>query len=187
LFAAAAPASSGGHVLSVVAALVVGLLAGFGAGFLAGQQGEPIPAPPSAATAAVPVPTTAAQPQVYTDAPVDDADRRAPEDGPRPTQEVAPAPVGAVPVAVRATQKSEPGPPRPIAAGSPGSLQIASRPAGAQVYLDDVRVGVTPTSLAAVSAGAHRVRIELAGFRRWATTVNVESGARARIGASLER
>ena len=45
---------------------------------------------------------------------------------------------------------------------------------------------VTPMSPAEVSAGAHRVKIELPGFRRWATAVHVESGLRARAGASLE-
>jgi hypothetical protein len=37
-----------------------------------------------------------------------------------------------------------------------------------------------------VKPGAHRVRIELPGHRPWATSVTVDAGAQARIGASLE-
>jgi len=163
------PVPSSGPALVVIAALVVGLLAGFAGGFFIGQRGEPIPAPRSAAQAVAPVPTTAAQPQTYTDAPVSDP---IPEPQEQP---VAPArPIASPP------RESRRGP-------ETGSLQIASRPSGAQVFVDDVRVGVTPMSLAEVSAGSHRVRMELPGFRRWATAVNVEGGARARVGASLER
>jgi len=69
----------------------------------------------------------------------------------------------------------------------PGTLQIASRPAGATVYVDDLRVGTTPMTMSGVKPGAHRLRIELPGHRPWTTSVNVEPGAQARVGASLER
>ena len=68
-----------------------------------------------------------------------------------------------------------------------GSLQVVSRPAGAQVYLDDVRVGTTPLTLGAVREGFHRVRLDLPGYRSWATSVDVRSNDPARVGASLER
>jgi hypothetical protein len=69
---------------------------------------------------------------------------------------------------------------------APGTLQVASRPAGAQVFLDGVLVGRTPLVVSDVKRGSHRVRIELAGHRPWTTSVNVEPGARVRVGASLE-
>jgi len=169
-----------GRALVVIAALVVGLFAGFAGGYFVGQQGDPIPAPRSAAQAVAPVPTTAAQPQTYTDAPVSDS---IPEPREQPVVRDQPVPGG--PDKVRPTSTSREV--RPTSTSSSGSLQVASRPSGAQVFVDDVRVGVTPMSLAEVSAGSHRVRIELPGFRRWATAVNVEGGARARVGASLER
>ena len=147
---------------AVISALLVGLIVGFAGGYFVAQRTDPIPPPRSAAQAVIPVPTTAAQPQTYTDALV-------PEKIHESAQPEA--------------SKTEVG----VGTLTSGSLQLASRPAGAQVFVDDVRVGVTPMSLADVSAGSHRVRIELPGFRRWATTVNVESGARARVGASLER
>ena len=68
----------------------------------------------------------------------------------------------------------------------PGTLQIASRPSGAQVFVDEVRAGTTPMTMSNVKPGAHRVRIELPGHRPWATSVIVQAGAQTRVGASLE-
>ncbi len=175
-----------GRALVVIAALVVGLFAGFAGGYFVGQEGDPIPSPRSAAQA-VPVPTTAVQPQTYTDAPVSDP---IPESQEQPASAIASQPRESSQNVPRAsTTQRDPNVMRrgPLRSADTGSLQIASRPTGAQVFVDDVRVGVTPMSLAEVSVGSHRVRIELPGFRRWATAVNVESGARARVGASLER
>jgi hypothetical protein len=41
--------------------------------------------------------------------------------------------------------------------------------------------------LSDVAAGTHAVRIALPDHRRWATSVTVTAGARARVAASLER
>lgn len=174
--------SSGGRTFvvafAVICALLAGLIAGFAAGFFVGQRADMIPAPRSAAEAVAPVPTTAAQAQTYTDAPIADSARPASEPARVEPTEARPT--------IDTTRRETSNVPR-TAGSSSGSLQIASRPSGAQVFVDDVRVGVTPMSLADVSAGSHRVRMELAGFRRWVTAVNVESGTRARVGASLER
>ena len=61
-----------------------------------------------------------------------------------------------------------------------------SLPSGAEIYVDDVRVGATPMTMNNVPPGAHRVRIEMPGHRPWTTTVNVEAGVLAHVGASLE-
>jgi hypothetical protein len=60
-----------------------------------------------------------------------------------------------------------------------------SRPPGAEVALDGRVVGTTPVSIPDVIEGTHVVGIELAGFSRWATSVHVGKGERARVGASL--
>jgi hypothetical protein len=73
------------------------------------------------------------------------------------------------------------------AASGPGSIQVLSRPTGAQVVLDGRAVGRTPLAIADVRTGAHDVRIELPGFRRWATSVEVKPGERTRVAASLEQ
>jgi len=66
-------------------------------------------------------------------------------------------------------------------------LQIDSRPTGAQVFVDGAPVGVTPVLLPTIATGAHTVRIELAGYRSWSTSVSVTSGQRTRVAASLEQ
>jgi hypothetical protein len=69
----------------------------------------------------------------------------------------------------------------------PGSVSVMSRPSGAQVILDGRVVGRTPLVIPNVTPGTHSVRLELAGFTRWATSVDVNAGARARVAASLEQ
>ena len=66
-------------------------------------------------------------------------------------------------------------------------LQIDSRPTGARVFVDGAPVGVTPVLLPTIATGAHTVRIELAGYRSWSTSVSVTSGQRTRVAASLEQ
>ena len=163
--------SSGGRGVGA-GMLVIGLAAGFGAGFLVGQRVAP-PAPrPSAAqvtSPAVSEPRKAPQP---------------PASNP-PVGRTLSGPPGE-PDKARPTETREPDRARPTTDTQPGTLQIASRPPGAQVYVDDVRVGITPLTMINVKPGAHRVRIELPGHRPWTTSVTVDAGAQARIGASLE-
>jgi hypothetical protein len=67
------------------------------------------------------------------------------------------------------------------------SLLVESRPTGATVFLDGKRVGTTPMSLPAVTAGSHAVRLELTGFKPWTASVRVVAGERNRVAASLEQ
>ena len=75
---------------------------------------------------------------------------------------------------------------RSAASGQAGSLQVASRPAGAQVFVDDTLIGTTPLLLSDVTAGSKRLRIELSGYKTWTTSVRIEPSARSRVAASLE-
>ena len=72
------------------------------------------------------------------------------------------------------------------ATNSPGSLQVLSRPTGAQVYVDDNLIGTTPMLLSNVAAGSRRLRIELSGYKIWTTSVQIEPSARSRVSARLE-
>jgi hypothetical protein len=72
------------------------------------------------------------------------------------------------------------------ATNSTGSLQVASRPSGAQVFVDDNLIGPTPFVLSNVAAGSRRLRIELSGYKVWTTSVQIEPSARFRVLASLE-
>lgn len=68
-----------------------------------------------------------------------------------------------------------------------GVLHVDSRPARAQVFLDDTLMGDTPLVLPNVSAGEHRVQIRLPGYRSWSTSVQIEPSTKFRVAASLER
>jgi hypothetical protein len=80
-----------------------------------------------------------------------------------------------VPVPAIATSKS-----------TTGSLQVASRPSGAQVFVDDNLIGTTPLLLSNVAPGSRRLRIELPGYSIWTTAVQIEPSERVRVSASLE-
>jgi serine/threonine-protein kinase len=68
-----------------------------------------------------------------------------------------------------------------------GSIDIESRPAGAMVLFDGHPIGTTPVSLSKVTAGSHVVRLQLDGYSVWSRSVQVTTGQRTRITASLER
>jgi hypothetical protein len=74
----------------------------------------------------------------------------------------------------------------PTATSSAGSLQVASRPSGAQVFVDDYLIGTTPLLLSNVPTGAKSLRIELSGYKAWTTSIRIEPSARSRVAASLE-
>ncbi len=69
---------------------------------------------------------------------------------------------------------------------STGSLQVASRPSGAQVFIDDNLIGTTPLLLSNVETGSKRLRIELSGYKMWTTSVDIAPSARFRVSARLE-
>jgi hypothetical protein len=92
-----------------------------------------------------------------------------------------------VPEPRRSPAATAPSPAPASAAAGPGPLRVESRPAGASVYLDGRLVGVTPLSLPAVPAGEHTVRIQLEGYRSWASSVQIVSTEANRVTASLER
>jgi PEGA domain-containing protein len=76
--------------------------------------------------------------------------------------------------------------PTTAATNTTGSLQVASRPSGAQVFVDDNLIGTTPFLLPNVAAGSRHLRFELSGYQSWTTSVQIEPSARSRVSASLE-
>ena len=67
-----------------------------------------------------------------------------------------------------------------------GSIYVDTRPRGVEVWLDGHLVGESPMLIPNVSTGAHEVEFRYTGYRDWATTVQVESSAQARVTASLD-
>ena len=95
----------------------------------------------------------------------------------------APTAVGRVPPRIQAVAAD---PPEPAVKG-PASLEVLSRPSGAQVILDGRVIGKTPMTIPDVAAGFHDIRLELSGFKGWSTTVGVKPGIATRVAASLEQ
>ena len=85
-----------------------------------------------------------------------------------------------------AAARPAPAPAAP-AARSTGAVAFESRPGGAKVYMDGKLVGTTPMSLPTVPAGAHAVRLEHDGYRRWSASIRVVASEPNRVTASLER
>jgi PEGA domain-containing protein len=175
------PRGVGGSV--VVAFLVLGILIGFAGGYTSVlfNDGPPAVGLPSTAPAgageSAPLSAASAGAGMTNDAS---------EHLPVGTQSNGPA---VEPDSGTATSLSAPtlGTTAPAASAlaTPGSIEVESRPAGAEVALDGRIVGTTPLLIPDVTEGTHVVGIELAGFSRWATSVYVNKGERARVGASL--
>jgi len=68
-----------------------------------------------------------------------------------------------------------------------GSLSITSTPAGATVYVDDKKKGITPLSLEGLSKGSKTVRVEKPGYSSWKDEVVVEPGQTAQFSLELEK
>ena len=67
-----------------------------------------------------------------------------------------------------------------------GSIFVDTRPRGVEVWLDRQLVGESPMLIPNVSTGAHELELRHAGYRDWATTIQVGSSAQARVTASLD-
>ncbi|MBI2186286.1 MAG: PEGA domain-containing protein [Acidobacteria bacterium] len=184
-----APAGGGGRSAIAAGMLVLGLLAGFGAGFVVGQR-LAVPPPPRAVEVPRPVPIDTTPPiQMALPPPVAPA-----QTVPEPARAEAPVeieePDVEPPVPVPKPTVARPAPPavsRPAApAVRPATVRFDSRPPGATVYLDEVRVGVTPLTIDKVAPGEHQVRLEMLGHDTWRTSVTVKEGEQYFLGASLE-
>jgi hypothetical protein len=190
---------------AAVASLAVGIVVGFASGYITAQR---LLAVPGARQSAVP-PAENAPPLAGKT--VRGGDAVTPRSEPRqPDGESHGVPVGSeastgdrepapeprdVPVAppARSAVDREPAgasvdPRVPVATSlrvREGSIEILSRPSGADVALDGRIVGQTPLTIPRVEEGTHVIGIELSGFSRWATSVRVEAGKPTRVGASL--
>nr|WP_319539520.1 right-handed parallel beta-helix repeat-containing protein [uncultured Methanospirillum sp.] len=60
--------------------------------------------------------------------------------------------------------------------GPNGMIWISSAPSGAEVYVDQVNVGVTPLQSLGLPAGIHQVRVSAAGYHDWLGYVQINSG-----------
>jgi hypothetical protein len=176
------------------ASLVAGIVIGFASGYNA-RLGMPPSMPASVPGDTAPGAANGDTPsaQTFSEGAVGEPTRVDPEPIVlSPAPEAAKAPPEPVNEAPRPAPPREPRRAPPVAAAppapaGPGSLQVLSRPSGAQVSVDGRAAGRTPLVISNLRAGAHDVRIELPGFRGWSTSVRVEPGERTRVAASLEQ
>jgi hypothetical protein len=76
----------------------------------------------------------------------------------------------------KTTTRATPGPARktsPDRLPYRGTISVESQPAGGQVFVDGQSVGVTPLVGWELPAGSHVVRIDLEGYERWSTSIQV--------------
>ncbi len=67
-----------------------------------------------------------------------------------------------------------------------GSILVTSTPAGPRIYLDGADTGYTsPYTLTGVPAGAHAIRLALAGYQDWEESVPVVVGQTTLVSATL--
>jgi hypothetical protein len=66
-----------------------------------------------------------------------------------------------------------------------GSLYVTSSPVGAQVYVDGVYRGSSPTTVGSLSQGTHTVLLSLSGYQDSTRTVSINTGLTTAISANL--
>ena len=100
----------------------------------------------------------------------------------------APTPAAVTPAAPASSPASSQGvPAAPLAKAERVMVQFFSDPSGADIYIDGDFVGNTP-SILKVSVGKHELEIELSGYKTYAISLPLESGAPIRtIHPSLEQ
>jgi hypothetical protein len=152
----------------------VGLAAGYVARDAADDRPIVVPAPTATSGSEGPEVRGAGGPEVRaSDAPVQrDPQPSGPDLGPRGPSDPRP-----------------PGPSEPRTLGPPdlrSTLEVVSRPPGAQVFVDGRLLGTTPLRQE-VAPGSHAVRLVLPAHQPWVTRVDVARGEQARVAGSLER
>lgn len=62
-------------------------------------------------------------------------------------------------------------------AAKTGTIQFASSPSGAQIYLDSQYRGSTPLTLTEIEVGSHTLELRYTGYKTWSATMGVTAGA----------
>jgi hypothetical protein len=85
---------------------------------------------------------------------------------------------------VSATLTSSGGKPAPVS--STGGFNIVSTPSGAEILVDNLFRGYTPTVLNGISTGQHQVLLKYTGYVDYSTTATVTSGQTTPLAISME-
>ena len=68
-----------------------------------------------------------------------------------------------------------------------GSLSVISTPPGAQVYIDGVMKGITPTTIPGLSPGAHAIVLKMEGYQDLTTSITVTTGQTSEYSTGLSK
>ena len=68
-----------------------------------------------------------------------------------------------------------------------GELSVSSTPSGANVFVDNNFVGITPLTLKEIPAGSHVVTVRLTGYQEYEITTTVNSGTTSTVAAGLSK
>ena len=66
-----------------------------------------------------------------------------------------------------------------------GTLLVSSNPQGANVFLDNAFVGITPLTIPSVTAGNHTLLLRLAGYTDYSTLLTISPGQAVQVQAAL--
>jgi hypothetical protein len=67
-----------------------------------------------------------------------------------------------------------------------GSVAISSSPNDADVYLDNIYKGITPTNIDSVTPGAHSLLLKLNGYQDYTSQIQVAAGQTTQVSATLQ-
>jgi len=71
-----------------------------------------------------------------------------------------------------------------VPAGS-GAVQISSEPSGANIFIDNSCVGITPLTIPSLPSGLHTILIRLNGYQDYKNTFNLSVGQTAQVQVAL--
>lgn len=106
-----------------------------------------------------------------------------------PTRSADPMSVDVIVPDERATRRVTPVPGRETSSDRltfRGTISVESQPAGAQVFVDGRPVGVTPLVGLELPAGSHVVRIDLDGYERWSSAIQVVTEKTVNVVTTLQ-
>lgn len=66
-----------------------------------------------------------------------------------------------------------------------GTISVTSSPTGAEVYVNNAKVGITPVTSNEVQPGSYTVTIRLSGYTEWSSVTEVTAGSTSSVSASL--
>lgn len=66
-----------------------------------------------------------------------------------------------------------------------GQITVRSSPSGANIYLDNAYMGLTPLTLVNIPQGSHAIILKINGYRNWQSLVNVPAGSSTDVSGIL--